>query len=777
MAMNNSPYQSLYESAGADAGLDPLLLRAQAIVESGENPDAVSPKGAIGVSQFIPDTAKTAGPNGEPIDPKDPKQAIPAQARLMRSLIDKASADPDLKDNDPINVALMEYHGGSDRTIWGSKTAAYPQKIAATYTSLKAAQKPAAATTPKPVANATDPNLDAEFEALTAKHDAANAPDPNLDTEFNVLTAKHDAANAPPPAPVGKYGPQAQDWGIPQAPTAADVAKKDTPAPNDTTLSDVKNNVLNAAKEGWKSAPENPLMTPEGVAWVDQHTPNYFGISPAGIAVRGANKLASVGLGVMGAGGKAAQEAAASGGAYVGAPELGRDVAGMMEAFPYGIEDPGAIIKAPERESVLPIHEHDTTYYPKPNEETGPANSVGAMGTPASAAKMSDKEVAAANIDNEKRLLNETAADRANKDGIDTTQYVPDSIPTQAEYTGHADTALKQKADFEKPETAQLLQKRLDDNNQARKDYYTSHAGGQSLINTLTEARDAQAKADEAAALANSKPLPMADAQGLVDHAQSIIDGPAGRVAPVRDAMKTIIDTLTDDKGQPITDPAMLMGANRQLNVMLSKAGMLEKPGLRAATAEIMDVKNKLQDAIESAAPGYNQYRQNYQNASKEIEARQLLQDYEPKLYDSKGNMTLGKVQSVLKDITQQRAAPGVSAAKSLTEDQMSALWNLRNDLQRQGNIDLGKARGSNTSQNLDVKSGLLQNALNKAKVIGAHAAITAVDPTGGVAGNILYQSYRASKDAKKAAADAAKDTAARADRIQGYLAKPPGWN
>ena len=50
--------------------------------ESGLNPLAVSPKGALGIAQFMPGTAAERGLN----DPFDPVQAIPKAAELLRDL-------------------------------------------------------------------------------------------------------------------------------------------------------------------------------------------------------------------------------------------------------------------------------------------------------------------------------------------------------------------------------------------------------------------------------------------------------------------------------------------------------------------------------------------------------------------------------------------------------------------------------------------------------------------------------------------------------------------
>jgi soluble lytic murein transglycosylase-like protein len=55
------PYAALIERAAQEAALDPALIHAVVKVESGYNPSARSPKGAIGLMQLLPETAARYG--------------------------------------------------------------------------------------------------------------------------------------------------------------------------------------------------------------------------------------------------------------------------------------------------------------------------------------------------------------------------------------------------------------------------------------------------------------------------------------------------------------------------------------------------------------------------------------------------------------------------------------------------------------------------------------------------------------------------------------------
>jgi hypothetical protein len=75
--------------ASSDHGIPEALLRAVIEVESGFNPDVVSPAGAQGLMQLMPVTAGHL--NVE--DPFDPEQNVLAGARLLRILSDRFHGD------------------------------------------------------------------------------------------------------------------------------------------------------------------------------------------------------------------------------------------------------------------------------------------------------------------------------------------------------------------------------------------------------------------------------------------------------------------------------------------------------------------------------------------------------------------------------------------------------------------------------------------------------------------------------------------------------------
>lgn len=89
----------LADAAADRYGLPRELVRSVMAAESGFQPLAVSPKGAIGLMQLMPGTAQALG-----ADPHDPAQNVDAGARYLRDLLEKY--------NYGLRHALAAYNAG-----------------------------------------------------------------------------------------------------------------------------------------------------------------------------------------------------------------------------------------------------------------------------------------------------------------------------------------------------------------------------------------------------------------------------------------------------------------------------------------------------------------------------------------------------------------------------------------------------------------------------------------------------------------------------------------
>jgi soluble lytic murein transglycosylase-like protein len=89
----------LADAAADRYGLPRELIRSVMAAESGFQPLAVSPKGAIGLMQLMPGTAQVLG-----ADPYDPAQNVDAGARYLRNLLERY--------NYGLRHALAAYNAG-----------------------------------------------------------------------------------------------------------------------------------------------------------------------------------------------------------------------------------------------------------------------------------------------------------------------------------------------------------------------------------------------------------------------------------------------------------------------------------------------------------------------------------------------------------------------------------------------------------------------------------------------------------------------------------------
>ncbi len=103
--------------------LDPLLVHAVVQVESGFNPRALSNKGAMGLMQLMPDTARELNVT----DPWDPEQNVRGGTEYLRRMLERFDHD--------LEKALAAYNAGPEAVARHSgvppfaETRDYVQKV------------------------------------------------------------------------------------------------------------------------------------------------------------------------------------------------------------------------------------------------------------------------------------------------------------------------------------------------------------------------------------------------------------------------------------------------------------------------------------------------------------------------------------------------------------------------------------------------------------------------------------------------------------------------
>ena len=90
---------TMVQDAARDQNVDARLVNAVAQAESGGDQSAVSPVGAIGVMQLMPDTAAGLG-----VDPYDEQQNVEGGAKYLREMLDTFGGD--------VRKAVAAYNAG-----------------------------------------------------------------------------------------------------------------------------------------------------------------------------------------------------------------------------------------------------------------------------------------------------------------------------------------------------------------------------------------------------------------------------------------------------------------------------------------------------------------------------------------------------------------------------------------------------------------------------------------------------------------------------------------
>lgn len=103
--LNPSAFNGIIAKAASAYSVDPSLVRAVIHAESAFNPNACSNKGACGLMQLMPDTARRYGVR----DIKDPEQNIIGGTRYLRDLLAMFSHNK--------HMALAAYNAGENSVL------------------------------------------------------------------------------------------------------------------------------------------------------------------------------------------------------------------------------------------------------------------------------------------------------------------------------------------------------------------------------------------------------------------------------------------------------------------------------------------------------------------------------------------------------------------------------------------------------------------------------------------------------------------------------------
>lgn len=852
--MATSQWDPLYADAGTQSNVDPLLLKAQGIVESGGNPNAVGPQTrsgtAKGIAQFVDATGSQYGVT----NPFDPAQAIPGQAKMMDQLLTQYGNPAD---------ALRAYNAGPNQSHWTNpETAAYPGKVAAVYAQLQAAQQRSGGTVATPQTDAVlaqlrggstpaaappaadaDPYVTLGEQVTSGKPStpaAAAAPDPYV-SAGEAVTAP--ILTAPPVNAAATDAPRSVDPPKTTIPlidnlasgalqgvrdvvgTGANLAKYvDANVPLLSRLDSsigidagATANKLLADRQQYEASPAGQTLAGGAGRFVGQAVatlpvlgPLGGAIGAGGEALAGAADAVSPALGrgigavgnlltgtasggaragitanmlVKGAGlaGQGAVAGAGYGALTAGANDqtLGQNMLSGAEGGAIAGPAIGAVAgglgalgngagyvankltgRADPRvaEAIQETIDNARAAVPPPAAAVQPAaaalpgqltagaplgappapSSMGAAAVPpGSAPAMTAAQANASKLTGFNYRMSQQAPL-----AYDNTPYVAGSTPTLAEATADPAMAAQQRVIAAGDQDFLNLDRK---NNEARYDHFDDMAGTPVTTQTMKTARGDQASANLQAAFSQTTPT---DATPVMDLATGIMNDPRlGENDDIRKYVGLVQQKLLKPDGTLKNDPENLYGVRENITNMLSKPSLAANPAVNNASGQLLQLKNALDQVIEVGAPGYKKYMSDYATASRPIDAQELLQSYRPNLSGADGTMQLSRVNSMLKNIGGQMSSGGLSPAKSLTDDQMDGLFNLRSDLLRQNNRNLARPAGSDTANNLSVMGQLGTGAATA----GAHVLVSHIPGA-----NMLLNAVMDNATGKAAAANRA---------------------
>lgn len=221
-------------------------------------------------------------------------------------------------------------------------------------------------------------------------------------------------------------------------------------------------------------------------------------------------------------------------------------------------------------------------------------------------------------------------------------------------------------------------------------------------------------------AFANKADMDPAKVKAAIDAVDQALAGKIQNRPGVMKIIQQVRDSLgkTSDRSVPETDPEMFHGALQNINDLLSPLSQSTDSDKAAAASALMKIKPLVQSAVESGAPGFKIANDTHAALMKPVDAQQFLEGLN--LTNATGDVRLQAVDSAIKSIRKQQAAPGISKAEWVSPDQMDQLTALDNALRMEAARGAGKPINSTTFQNMATNSRVAQLAANPLINLGA---------------------------------------------------------
>jgi len=241
--------------------------------------------------------------------------------------------------------------------------------------------------------------------------------------------------------------------------------------------------------------------------------------------------------------------------------------------------------------------------------------------------------------------------------------------------------------------------------------------------------RDRAVTQNQAAAFRNAG---AADTAPVLQSIESVLARPTGAKAAVQQAMTFARGRLNQGRDD-LTNPETLYAIRQDINdYRLGKYVGDDQGSARLAGSELREVIGSLDNAIDTAAPGYRRYMELYAKRSRPLDQQEALRDLRERGQVSGSDqttgeriLTLGKYGTAVRKAISTGALANTTAGAKLSDSQLRTIQNVVDDLDRgaAGQAATIKTPGSDTFKNFSV-----------AAVIGRIVGDSLVDSPGGKA-------------------------------------------
>jgi len=249
-----------------------------------------------------------------------------------------------------------------------------------------------------------------------------------------------------------------------------------------------------------------------------------------------------------------------------------------------------------------------------------------------------------------------------------------------------------------------LFGARLSANQQALMDAFERTAGRPGSIPYAQAKRSSITAPMREQAFLNAPPVSVEPVAAAI---LGITSNPATQRQTVDQAMKYVTDLLVKrvDPETNTIDPMALYSVRKDITDAMAGKLSGDLANLRLARGQLADLLPVIDRTIESSAPGFNKYMEQFAKSSKPIDQMELLQAIQSKVTTGQPNIMTGEPVLAAAALRRQLAAKREELGTDLSPAAQRKIDNIINEINRgQAATAPGvRAPGSNTFQNLSM--------------------------------------------------------------------------